>query len=279
MNRRTSPHQPEWKRHLIATTVGRLAVWESGTGSPVVLRHGIFFDHTMWASQADALAKSHHVILIDGPGHGESSDPGRGYKLADDAQATLDVFDYFGITAATVIGHSWGGMSAARTALRAPERVKELALIDVPLEPSSPLGRVRYWMFKALVLLVGAPAWYGAQVAVAMFSAESRRDIPSLTTDLQRHLAAMPRLPLARAMDAVLVRPDHVLARLGELTQPVMVLAGEEDYVLTPKTREALARHVPHASIATMPGKHVLPLEQPAETLRRIQQFLAGDDH
>jgi hypothetical protein len=28
-----------------------------------------------------------------------------------------------------------------------------------------------------------------------------------------------------------------------------------------------------------MPGKHVLPLEQPAETLRRIQQFLAGDDH
>jgi 3-oxoadipate enol-lactonase len=276
MNDRSAGPTNHWKRHTIPTSVGPLAVWERGTGSALVLRHGIFFDHRMWATQAGALAKTHRVILIDAPGHGESGDVGRAYSLADDARATLEVLDHRGIDTATLVGHSWGGMSAVRTALAAPQRVSGLALIDTPLEPSSPLGRLRYGMLRALVVAVGAPPWYGAQVATAMFSQTSRRDNPDLTSQLQAQLAGMPRMPLARAMSAVLVHPDKVLARLGELNQPIMVLAGDEDYVLPPTTVSALTHLVPQASIATIPGMHVLPLEQPAETLRRIQDFLVS---
>ncbi len=266
-----------WTRRIIATTVGSLAVWESGTGPAVVLRHGIFFDHTLWDQQAASLARTHRVIAIDSPGHGESGDPGRSYTLTDDAHATVQVLDHLDVGTATLVGHSWGGMSAARTALAAPDRVSALALIDTPLERSSTLGRMRYGLLRATVVAMGAPAWYSAQVAVAMFSETSRRSIPSLTTNLQMQLAGMRRLPLARAMDAVLVHPDTVLERVGSLHQPILVLAGDEDYVLTPRTRDVLAR-LNDVTIDTVPGKHVLPLEQPAETLRRLEMFLTRTD-
>lgn len=275
MDTSTAVTTNRWTRHAIPTRVGLLAVWERGNGPALVLRHGIFFDHTLWTHQAEALARTHRVVLIDAPGHGESGDPGGRYTLADDSLATLEVLDHLGIEAASLIGHSWGGMSAVRTALAAPARVAALALIDTPLEPSSPVGRLRYRMLRAMVLALGAPNWYGAQVAKAMFSDASRVRHPSLTADLQRQLREARRQPLARAMDAVLVRPDTVLDRLGALTQPVMVLAGDDDYVLPATTREALARLVPQATVRTIPGRHVVPLEEPAETLRLIQQFLA----
>ncbi|MGL4340014.1 MAG: alpha/beta fold hydrolase [Rhodoglobus sp.] len=263
-----------WMRYTVFTRVGPLAVWERGHGAAVVLRHGIFFDHTMWDHQAELLAHNYRVIVIDAPGHGDSGDPSRAYSLADDAQATIQILDFFGLDAAVLIGHSWGGMSAVRTALAAPDRVRALALINTPLESSSMLGRLRYALLCVLMLLLGLPRWYSAQITKTMFSDTSRRNNPTLTRSLQLRLAASARLPLARAMDAVLVRADTVLDHLGSLTQPVMVLAGDEDYVLPQATRDALASLVSQASIATIAGKHVLPLEQPVETGRRLEQFL-----
>jgi pimeloyl-ACP methyl ester carboxylesterase len=136
---------------------------------------------------------------------------------------------------------------------------------------------MRYGLLAATIVALGAPAWYSAGAAIAMFSETSRGSIPSLATTLQVRLAAARRLPMARAMDAVLVRPNTVIERVGLLPQPVMVLAGDEDYVLTPRTRDALAR-LHDVTIDTIPGKHVLPLDQPAETRRRLETFLAGTD-
>lgn len=266
------------KRHDVATDVGTLAVWESGAGDAVVLRHGIFFDHELWRHQAEALAETHRVIAIDAPGHGLSGRTPRRYTLAEDARATLEVLDALGVDRAVLVGHSWGGMSAVRTALAAPERVRGLGLIDSPLEPSSPLGRVRYAALAALLLAIGTPSFYGSQVALSMFGAETRARRADLTADLQRLLSSRPRRDLVRAMDAVLVNPDTVLERLGELAQPIMVLAGDDDYVLPPTTRDALARLTPHATVDTIPGLHTLPLEQPEETTARLREFLRRVD-
>lgn len=262
------------KRHDVPTVVGTLAVWESGSGDAVVLRHGIFFDHELWRHQAEALAETHRVIAIDAPGHGLSGRTPRRYTLAEDARATLEVLDALGVDRAVLVGHSWGGMSSVRTALAAPERVRGLALLDTPLEPNSALGRARFAMLSALLMVIGTPPFLGSQIALSMFSPENRAQYPELTADLQRLLASRPRRDLARAMDAVLVNPGTVLERFGELAQPIMVLAGDDDYVLPSTTRDALARLTPHATIDTIPGLHTLPLEQPEETTARLRAFL-----
>jgi pimeloyl-ACP methyl ester carboxylesterase len=278
MERFASSSISTWMRHTVSTIVGPLAVWERGTGPAVVLRHGIFFDHTLWEGQAHALADHFRVVVIDAPGHGKSGDPGRPYSLAEDALATVDVLDHLSIASASLVGHSWGGMSAVRTALASPKRVHALALINTPLEAGSIIARARYSLLRAVVLAVGAPKWYSAQVAAAMFSAASRRNMAELTPNLQQQLVQADRHLLARSMSAVLVHPDSVLDRLGALTQPVMVLAGDEDYVLPERTRSSLTHAVPGATVDTLPGRHVLPLEQPVETLRRLKAFLPGGE-
>jgi pimeloyl-ACP methyl ester carboxylesterase len=263
-----------WTRHDLETTVGRLAVWERGEGDVVVMRHGIFFDHTLWMPQADALARTHRVVLVDAPGHGASGDRGAPYTLQDDARATLEVMDALGVRTATLVGHSWGGMSAVRAALLDPDRVTALVLVDTPLEPSSALGRLRYAALRTMVLAFGAPRWFSAQVAKAMFSDTSRRRDPRLTADLQQALLGVSRRHLARAMTAVLVRPDSVLDRLGELTQPITLIVGDEDYVLPESTKRALAQATPHATVHTVAAKHVVPLEQPAEATALLEAIV-----
>lgn len=274
MNHPTRTESARWTRRTIDTSVGPLAVWETGVGPAVVFRHGIFFDHSLWSGQVNDIAQSHRVVIIDGPGHGASGDSGRRYSLADDANATLQILSSLEVDRATLIGHSWGGMSHVRTAIAAPDRVAALVLVDTPLEPSSRLGKLRYRALRALVQLFGAPPWYGAQVANAMFSETSQRANPALVTDLQEMLVRSARAPLMRAMDAVLVRPDTVLERMSGLAMPILILAGDEDYVLPPSTLDALAQVAPHAIVEVIPGKHVLPLEQPAEVTRRIEEFL-----
>lgn len=264
-----------WVGRVVNTSVGPLATWHRGSGDAVVLRHGIFFDHDMWMPTADALAAHHRVVLIDSPGHGRSADAGHRYTLEDDARATLEVMDALGIEAATLVGHSWGGMSAVRAALSAPARVHALGLIDVPLEAPPVSGRLRYRMLRLLVRAIGTPGWYGGQVAKAMFSTDSRARDPRLTEVLKARLTRLRRAPLGRAMDAVLVRPDDISHRLGELAQPILVLAGDEDYVLPASTRAALAARTPQAEVDTLPGMHVLPLEQPGATIARLEAFLA----
>jgi pimeloyl-ACP methyl ester carboxylesterase len=259
----------------IATEVGPVQIRELGRGPAVLMRHGIFFDHTLWLDAARALSRRHRVVLVDAPGHGSSADRGTAYSLADDAKASLDILDALQIERAVLIGHSWGGMSAVRAALAAPERVSALALVDTPLEQSDALGRLRYRLLRLLLLAIGAPSWYGRQVAGAMFSDQSRAADPGLEIRLMRGLAGADRRALARAMDAVLVRPDRVIDRLGELRMPVLVLAGDEDYVLPPSTRDALERELPLAAVETVPGKHAVPWEAPGPVTARLETFLA----
>lgn len=258
----------------VTTRVGQLAVETAGTpGTPaVMLRHGIFLDRELWRPFVASLAETHRVVLVDAPGHGASRNPGRPYSLQDDARAGLEILDALGIECATFVGHSWGGMSAIRAALLAPERVSGLVLINTPLRPRSASERARYRMLTLLLRAIGAPRWYGRQVAAALFDAGERDGVVARRMIEWMRLA--DRASLARAMRAVLIRPDDVSDRLGELTMPVTALAGVDDYVLDETAASLLRVAVAHARIEHVPGNHVTPAEQPHEVARLLAQVV-----
>jgi pimeloyl-ACP methyl ester carboxylesterase len=108
----------------------RLAARTFGdSGSPVVFVHGLFGQGKNWTTIAKALAERHRVTLLDLPNHGHSPWTDR-----------VDYLDMAGLVAAeleglgepaTVVGHSMGGKVAMQLALRRPELLRALVVVDV----------------------------------------------------------------------------------------------------------------------------------------------------
>jgi 3-oxoadipate enol-lactonase len=101
-----------------------------GVGVPVVLAHGLLLDHEMFAPQVEGRAAGSRVITWDARCHGQTEttdDPFTYWDLADDLKGLLD---HLGVQRAAIGGMSQGGFVALRFALRYPERVAALILID-----------------------------------------------------------------------------------------------------------------------------------------------------
>ncbi|KAK0645238.1 Non-heme haloperoxidase [Lasiodiplodia hormozganensis] len=103
-----------------------------GTGAPILLLHGWTCDHLDWSWQQPFLQSlGFQTIAIDHRGHGRSGVlPGDNYGpeiLADDAAALLS---HLGVDKAIVMGHSLGTVVASALAVRHPEKVKALVLVD-----------------------------------------------------------------------------------------------------------------------------------------------------
>lgn len=271
----TRPLAPALRERRIPTAVGELAVLDSeATHLPaIVFRHGIFLDRALWQPIAERFAATHRVVVVEAPGHGASGDPGHAYTLADDARAGIELLDALGIDRAVLVGHSWGGMWALRIALAAPARVRALALVNTPLAPRSAAARRQYRTLVALLRAIGAPRWYGRQIVAALFDPAARDS--EVAHRLIEQVRAADRATVVRAMNAVLVDPDDVSDRLGELRMPVLALAGADDYVLNPEAATMLASRVPHARIVHAPGDHVTPVEQPAAVEAELRRLLA----
>jgi len=115
---------------LASTTYGE-------QGPRVVLLHGLFGQGRNFTGVAKALADAARVTLVDLPDHGRSpwSDDFSYAGLAD------RVADFLAATAPrerwTVVGHSMGGKVAMLVALRRPELVERLCVVDVAPVPTS----------------------------------------------------------------------------------------------------------------------------------------------
>jgi len=97
-------------------------------GSPLAFCHGLFGQGRNWTQIAKELASEHRVLLLDMPNHGRSSWTERFdyLEMADSVAGELQA-----LAPVTLVGHSMGGKVAMALALRRPELVARLAVVDV----------------------------------------------------------------------------------------------------------------------------------------------------
>lgn len=117
----------------------RLAHQQMGRGPDVVLIHGLGASRAFWFSRlAMTLAATHRVTIYDLRGHGYSERPASGYRVTDHADDLLGLLDELGVERAALVGHSLGGAVAFELALRVPERVSHLGLLDSRIQRLQP---------------------------------------------------------------------------------------------------------------------------------------------
>jgi pimeloyl-ACP methyl ester carboxylesterase len=122
---------------------------EAGNGSPVVLVHGGASDCRDWVETMAALSHSYGVYAPDLPGYGLSSRDESGYYLSDFVEFIIEFIQTLGLNSAVLVGHSLGGRACLEVALRHPEMVRRLVLID-----TAGFGKLTRWG-----MFLGATAW------------------------------------------------------------------------------------------------------------------------
>ena len=103
---------------------------KEGTGSPLVIVHGLYGSSDNWVNIGKRLAEKHTVYMVDQRNHGRSpfSDSHTFNDMRDDL---LEFFEKHNIEKATLLGHSMGGKAAMWFAADYPEKVEKLVIADI----------------------------------------------------------------------------------------------------------------------------------------------------
>ena len=125
----------------------RVSYRSAGSGSVVLLLHGITSSATTWDDVLPWLAERHTVVAPDLLGHGESAKPRGDYSLGAQANALRDLMAVLRHDRVTVVGHSLGGGIAMQFAYQYPELCERLVLVS-----SGGLGREVHALLRAAAL-------------------------------------------------------------------------------------------------------------------------------
>ena len=119
-----------------------------GSGTPLVLIHGLSGDHFGWAMQAPAFtAGGYQCLLFDNRDVGQTDESPTGYNIREFADDTVALMSHLGIASAHIVGASMGGMIAQEMAINYPERVSSLTLVcTAPAVDPFISHIVRSWM-------------------------------------------------------------------------------------------------------------------------------------
>lgn len=121
------------------TGSARLAYQQLGEGPDVVLIHGLATSRAFWyVDLAQTLKADYRVTLYDLRGHGYSERTEAGYTAAAMAEDLRALLDHLHIERAHIVGHSYGGGVGLEFAVRYPQRVACLAVLDTKINRLQP---------------------------------------------------------------------------------------------------------------------------------------------
>jgi pimeloyl-ACP methyl ester carboxylesterase len=232
-------------RYLDTADGGTLHVVVTGTGSPVVLLHGVTLQWWVWSAVIRLLRDRHQVVAWDMRGHGESEAGREGVTLEACARDLAMLLESLGRDDAIVVGHSMGGMCLGRFAVThhdvLHQRVRGLVFVATSAAPvsisglrgglSALTGRMSS-MSESRVARDREYRWRDTNMsAVVVRAAFGPRATGRMVDDVRRMLAATPPATVRGAGASIAVH--DVRAELEAVDVPSMVVVGDRD-LLTP---------------------------------------------
>jgi pimeloyl-ACP methyl ester carboxylesterase len=238
-----------------------------GDGPAVIMSHGFLMDHEMFAAQVAALAGEFRCITWDERGFGatDATGPFTYWDSADDALALLS---HVGVEQAFFVGMSQGGFLSLRASLRAPGRVRGLALIDSQAGAEAPEVIPLYeamsddWatngpsdeLAGTIAGIILGPADHGPWIA---------------------KWKARPKEFIREPFRTLAGRED-LSERLPQITVPAIVFHGEADVAIPMEKAEQLAKELPGCEeLVRIPDAgHASNVSHPDAVNRPLLEFL-----
>ena len=273
-----------------------------GEGKPVVFLHGFPQFWFLWRNQLTDLGSDYEVIAPDLRGFNRSDKPAdvEDYRMRHLLGDLEGLVDELGIAPFTLVGHDWGGIVSWAFALKHPELLERLVIIDAPPPftwnrdlRESPRQRdaVNYMVelskpspgpeemlaandFAMVREIMGRIGGAGATLTEEEWDAyrEAWSQPGALRGGLNYYRAA--RMGEQVAAGGV---PEEYMRKITERTVdvPTLVIWGENDRALLPTLTRGLIEWVPRLRVEVLKGAgHWVPYERPDEVNRLIREFV-----
>jgi len=267
------------------------------TAPPVILLHGFPESHRTWRGVVPDLARDRFVVAPDQRGYARSDKPEGVDSYATDriVADVLALADALGIDCFTLVGHDWGGAAAWMAALKHPDRVARLAIVNAPHplvfqrslfdDPEQRAASQYIRRFRDTALdrgLVGAglERFFASSFAHHVTRVIAGEDKAAyldewaqpgaMTAMLNWYRAAGVIVP---ATDETPERPAFLDAPFPAVTQDTLVIWGTRDKALLPVQLEGLASHVPRLTIERIDAGHFVPWEDAPAVVAAMRRW------
>lgn len=248
---------------------------EHGTGSPVVILHGLYGSARNWNTIAKRLAAGYRVIALDLRNHGRSpwADSMDYFEMAGDV---AEFIRRHGLQGTAILGHSLGGKVAMTLALRDGDLVGSLIVADI-----APVSYDH-----------GLESFLEALEGVSLEGMERRAEVdaglagsipdPSIRAFLLQNLVRdgggwgwRVNLAAVRAsLDEITGFPEMEDAYRG----PALFVVGELSNYIRPENMEIIGSLFPNARRATIPDAgHWVHADRPGPFIETVRDFLGGE--
>jgi len=258
-----------------------VAYHRTGAGEPLLLVHGITTYSFIWQDVVPALAMHYDVIALDLPGCGESGKPlDISYAITDHADYIRQFVERLGITRFHCIGHDLGGGIGQIFAVRYPEYLYSLSLVNSvgydfwPVQPISVMRTpvIRQFLMSTFDLgvfrlVIRHGVYHKSHLTGALMEQFNR--------PMQSSVGRKAFLHFARCLDNNNL--TSIAPLLRQLSMPVLILRGDADNYLTANIAEQLCLDIPDSRlehIAT--GGHFIQVDEPQWVAERLLNFLEG---
>jgi esterase len=245
---------------------------ERGAGDHIVCIHGTSSSAAVWGDAVDELAKHGRTISYDRRGCFRSERPEPYitdvHQHADDAAALIDALD---ASPAVVIGRSYGGETAIDLALRYPDRVRALALLEPALLSMSE-DATRWASALAEKVFAAAEEDESAVAETFLRGVVGDEGWEAFPEPAKRMFTGNGPAILAEIRGGVL---DVDADLLGTIVQPTLLVAGKDSPPAFAEVTNVMAQGMPSARVEWVEGGHLINPAHPA-VLRFVDNVVAG---
>ncbi|MEE4194540.1 MAG: alpha/beta hydrolase [Anaerolineae bacterium] len=264
----------------IITQQGLLHYEVMGRGKPLIFLHGWLGSYRIWRESLRHFSKNYRCYTIDLWGFGESGEreeqtteaDRETYKVENFVDMVAEFMDRMGMDKVPLIGHSMGGTTSLRFAIKYPKRVKGVTVIGSPIDGESlaPLLKIAGRPFFAKATFAFFPifrwfmrVYYSKKISIdPEFPAIMDEDLQSLT--LQSFLWSINDL-----------RQVNLVETLNKVRVPVLGMYGDKDIIVDPYEWQTLLKGTDQAKIARFPNAgHFIMLDNPERYKQELTDFL-----